>query len=144
MKIIIEEPEDFEEEQIIFKCHQLTPELLRIISLLKAQDELIAYDGNKIHRIYPSTIYYIEVVDNRTFFYCKNKVYESKKKLYELEEIFSNSDLLRVSKSIILNLSKVKHLSPALNGRFEAVLENNEKIIVSRQYVNGLKKRLGI
>lgn len=144
MKIVIEEPQDGEEEKIIFKCRQMTPELLRIIAQLKAQDALVAYEGNEIHRIRPSAVFYIEVVDNKTFLYCKGKVYESKQKLYELEECLINSDFLRVSKSVMLNLSKIKSLSPALSGRFEAILDNGEKTVISRQYVNDLKKRLGI
>lgn len=144
MRIVIEEPEDFEEEQIIFKCRQLTPELLHIITLLKLQNGIVAYNGNDIHRICISEIYYIEVVDNKTFLYCKDSIYESKQKLYELEEMLVNSNLLRVSKSVLLNLSKIKSISPALSGRLEAILKNNEKVIISRQYVSGLKKRLGI
>lgn len=144
MKIVIEEPQGSEEEQVIIRCHQMTPELLHIIALLKMQDGLIGYEGNEIHRIHLAAIYYIEVVENRTFLYCKNEFYESKQKLYEIEECLANSDLIRVSKSVILNLSKIKSLYPALSGRFEAVLNNGEKIIISRQYVSGLKKRLGI
>lgn len=44
----------------------------------------------------------------------------------------------------MLNLSKIISLNPALNGRFEAVLDNGERVIISRQYVGSLKKRLGI
>lgn len=83
-------------------------------------------------------------MENKTFFYCKEAVYESKQKLYELEESLANSDMLRISKSVMLNLSKIKSLSPALNGRFEAILDNGERVIISRQYVAGLKKRLGL
>lgn len=144
MKIVIEEPQDGEEEQITIKCRQMTPELHHMLSLLKAQDDLVAYEGNAIHCVGPATIYYIEVVDNKTFLYCRDKVYESKQKLYELEETLVNTDFLRISKSVILNLSKIKSLSPALSGRFEALLDNGEKIIISRQYVVDLKKRLGI
>lgn len=144
MKIIIEEPKESEEEQIIFRCREMTPELLQIIARLKAQEGLVANLGTQIHRIRPSDIYYIEVVENKTFFYCKEEVYESKQKLYELEESLVNSDMLRISKSVMLNLSKIKSLSPALNGRFEAILDNGERVIISRQYVAGLKKRLGI
>ena len=144
LRIIIEEPQSGEEEQIIVKCHQMTPELLRVLSLLKTQEMLVAYDGNAIHRIGPVSIYYFEVVDNKTFIYCKDKVYESKQKLYELEDSLENNDFLRVSKSVILNLRKIKSLSPALSGRFEASLDNGERVIISRQYVSDLKKRLGV
>ncbi len=144
MKIVMEEPPEGEEEQIIIRCRRMTPELLRALALLKAQDTLIAYGGNEIHRLRPAGIYYIDVVDNKTFIYLKDKVYESKQKLYELEQALANGDFLRVSKSVILNLSKIKSLSPALSGRFEALLDNGERIIISRQYMSDLKKRLGI
>lgn len=144
MKIIIEEPQGVDEDQIIFRCREMTPELLHVIAMLKTQAGLVAYDGNEIRRIRPAAIYYIEVVDNKTFLYCKDKFYESKQKLYEIEEYLSGSDLMRASKSVIINLSKIKSLSPALNGRFEATLDNGEKLIISRQYVSDLKKRLGV
>ena len=144
MKIIIEEPQSGEDEHIIVKCHKMTPELLRALSLLKAHDKLVAYNGNDIHRIESVSIYYFEVVDNKTFIYCKDKVYESKQKLYELEDLLENNDFLRISKSVILNLRKIKSLSPALNGRFEASLDNGERVIISRQYVSDLKRRLGV
>lgn len=144
MKIVIEEPQNGEEEQITVKCRQMTAELLRVLAMLKAQDAFVAYDGNEIHRIRPSDIYYFESVDNKTFLYYKDAVLESKQKLYELEECLANSDFLRVSKSVILNLSKIKSLSPALSGRLEALLDNGEKVIISRQYVSYLKKRLAI
>lgn len=144
MKIVIEEPQDVEEEEIIIKCRKMTPELLRVLALLKTQEALIAYDRNEIYRLRPVNVYYIEAVNNKTFLYLKDKVYEAKQKLYELEETLANGDFLRVSKSVILNLSKIKSLSPALNGRFEALLDNGEKIIISRQYMNDLKKRLGL
>jgi DNA-binding LytR/AlgR family response regulator len=144
LKITIEEPGDGEEEQIIIKCRGMTPELLRIVSQLKAQDALVAYDRSEIHRVRPSDIFYIEAVENKTFLYLKEHVYESKQKLYELENLLVGCDFLRISKSVIVNLSKVRSLSPALSGRFEATLENGEKVIISRQYMGDLKKRLGI
>lgn len=144
MKITIEELRDGGEEEIIIKCRDITPELLRIVSQLKASDALVAYDGSEIHRVRPSDIFYIEAVDNKTFLYLKEHVYESRQKLYELENLLAGCDFLRISKSEIVNLSKVRSLSPALSGRFEATLENGERVIISRQYMGDLKKRLGI
>jgi len=144
LKIIIEKPQDGEEEQILVKCHNISPDLLNVLNTLKARDSmLIANIGNEIHRVNPLDIYYIETVDNKTFLYCKSDVYESKQKLYELEDLAINN-FLRISKSVIVNLSKIKSLVPALSGRLEAVLINDEKVIISRQYVSELKANLGI
>jgi len=144
LKIIIEAPQNGEGEYIIVKCHSISPELLNVLNTIKTQSNLlIANIGNEIHRINPSDIYYIETVDNKTFIYCKSNMYESKQKLYELEELKIN-DFLRISKSTIVNLSKIKSLIPSISGRLEAVLINKERVVISRQYVSALKKNLGI
>ena len=83
-----------------------------------------------------------EIVANRGFIYTKNKVYETKQKLYELEELLRKKHFLRVSKSMLLNLMKVSAIKPALNGRFTAVLYTGEQAVISRKYVPELKKAL--
>ena len=144
MKIIIEKPHADEEEQIIIKCHEINPELLNVLNMIKAQDSLlIAYIENEIHRVAPSTIYYIETMENKTFIYCEKDVYETKQKLYEFEEL-KIFDFLRISKSVIVNMSKIRSLAPSISGRMEATLNNGERIVISRQYVNELKKSLGV
>ncbi|ENY8403664.1 TPA: LytTR family DNA-binding domain-containing protein [Clostridioides difficile] len=145
MKIIIETPPDGAEDEIIIRCRNLDDEMIKLIFNIKMQREsLIAYKNEQLYRINPLDIYYFESIDNHTYLYCKNDVYEFKKKLYQIEEIFSNGDFLRISKSVILNLTKIDSIVPAFNGRFEAILDNGEKTIISRQYVPMLKKKLRI
>jgi len=144
LKIVIEKPLDDEEEQIIVKSNNITPELLSALGKVVARgNALIANVGTEIHRVSPGDIFYIETVDNKTFIYCESNVYESKQKLYELEEL-KVTDFLRISKSAIINLSKVKSLIPSISGRLEAVLQNGERVVISRQYVAELKKNFGI
>lgn len=144
MRILIEEPGPGEEEQIVIRCRQMTREVMRAITLLKTLETVIAYDGTDAYRLQPASIFYFEAVDNRVFAYTKGKVYETKQKLYEIEEALAGGDFLRVSKSAVLNLAKIQKLSPALSGRFEAKLENGETVMISRQYVADLKKRIGM
>ena len=40
---------------------------------------------------------------------------------------------------MILNADKIQYVHPSVSGRFEATLENSEKVIISRQYVGELK-----
>ncbi len=122
MKITITEPGEGEEDEIIVRCRHMDQQLLKLI-----------YE-----------IYYFEAVDSKVFLYLEKEVYETKLKLYELEGIFRNTDFFRASKSCIVNLSKVKRLSPAFNGRFEALMRNGERVIISRQYVPVLKQKLGL
>ncbi|WP_370775305.1 LytTR family DNA-binding domain-containing protein [Anaerobutyricum hallii] len=61
-----------------------------------------------------------------------------------MEELSEMLPFMRISKSMIINLDKIRHISPALGGRFEALLDNDEKVIISRQYVPILKDKLGV
>jgi DNA-binding LytR/AlgR family response regulator len=145
MKIsIVEIPVD-QEAEIIIRCHAIDEGVHKIINRIKTpEDNVIGHQGNQIHRIAPKEIYYFEAVDNKVFIYTKSQVYESKQKLYEIEEVYERSHFLRTSKSIIMNIKKIKYVSPAYNGRFEACFDNGEKQIISRQYVGALKKKLMI
>lgn len=145
MKITIEMPRPGEEDEIIVRCAAMDEKLMNLIYSLKSdQDKLTGYIEDRIVKLVPKDIYYFESVDNKVFAYTAKGTYEVHKKLYELEEEYSRTDFLRISKSIIVNVAKIAYLKPIFNGRFEAQLKNEEKIIISRQYVLDLKKKLEI
>lgn len=145
MKIIIEECNQGEEDQIIIRCRELNEATLKFIADLKmGQKKLTGIKDGNIAMIDPQSVFYFEGIDNKVFIYCKQNVYETKLKLYEIEEDYKDTDYFRASKSIILNVSKIKSISPAFSGRFEALLFNGEKVVISRQYVPELKKKLGL
>ncbi|MEE1196647.1 MAG: LytTR family DNA-binding domain-containing protein [Lachnospiraceae bacterium] len=144
-KITIKQIDKSREEEIIVNCHEIDDEVVSIVNMLrKSENVLLGSRDNKTFRIPIKDIFYIESVDNKTFIYLIDAVYESKQKLYELEELLSGTKLFRCSKSMILNIAKIRSVSPSVNGRFEARLTNNENVIISRQYVPNLKKRLGM
>lgn len=145
MKIVINESEDNEEIEVIINCKRIDENLLKVISSIRAFDEKItgSKDG-KIFILDTEKIYYFESVDKKTFIYMNKEVYETSLRLYELEERFSNSDFFRASKSTIINLAKIKEIIPVFGGRLEVILENDEKQIISRQYVPILKKKLDL
>jgi len=145
MKITIETPGVGEEEEIILRVNQMDDKIMKLIAGLKSDEKNITgYVEDRIVKLTPKEIYYSETVDNKVFAYGKGDVFEIHKKLYELEEEYENTDFFRCSKSIIINVSKIASLRHMLNGRFEAKLKNDECIIISRQYVNSLKEKLGI
>ena len=145
MKIIIEDIGPEEEEAIIIRCREVDEAVLRLVNSLKLKKEKLAVrQGEKIFRIAPEDIYYFEAVDNKVFLYLEQSMYETRLKLYELERRFEGTDFFRISKSVILNLAKVKNFYPTFNGRFEALMKNGERIAISRQYVPLLKDRLGL
>lgn len=145
MKIVIEDIGPGEEEAVIIRCREVDESILRFVNGLKLKKEKLAVrQGEKILQIEPGDVYYFEAVDNRVFLYSEKNVYETRMKLYELERRFVGTDFFRVSKSVILNLARVKNFSPGFNGRFEALMQNGERVGISRQYVPLLKNKLGL
>ena len=88
-------------------------------------------------------IYYIESVDKRSFVYTKAGCYETKHRLYELEELL-DSRFLRSAKAMIVNIRKIRSVKGEINGRMRAELLNGEQIVISRGYVKELKEKLGV
>lgn len=144
MKITIEAPKPGEEDEIIVRCADLDERVLKLIQALRTEDKLTGYMEDKIVKLSLKEVYYFEAVDNKVFSYTEKETYEVHKKLYEIEQEFEHTDFLRISKSVIVNVAKIAYVKPILNGRFEAKLKNDEKVIISRQYVSELKKKLGI
>lgn len=145
MKITIESPPLGGEEEIIIRANRIDARLMALIqAAAEGGGRLAGRDDKEICMMEPSDIYYFESVDDKVFAYGQEQVIELKLKLYELEKRFAGTDFIRISKSMILNLSKVKRFVPHGSGRFEALLVNDEKALISRQYMPDLKKRLGI
>ncbi len=145
MKITIEALADGVEEEIIIRTNTMDSDIINLIYAVKAgRNRITAFYENEIVQLDSKEVYYFESVDNKVYACCEKKVFEIKQKLYELEEIYKQTDFVRISKSMIVNISKVSKIVPMFNGRLEGVLCNGEKVIITRQYVANLKKKLGI
>lgn len=145
MKINIEQSGTYHEVEITIKCNTIDESLEKLISSLRLYNSTIS--GRKEDRVYflkPEEVLYFDTVDEKVFIYTMDSVYETSLKLYEIEERFLGTSIIRVSKSTVLNLTKIEHVLPLLNGRIQAVLQNGEKVIISRQYVPSFKKKLGL
>ncbi len=145
MKITIEALVDGAEEEIIIRTNTMDSDIINLIYAVKAgRNRITAFYENEIVQLDSKEVYYFESVDNKVYACCEKKVFEIKQKLYELEEIYKQTNYVRISKSMIVNISKVSKIVPMFNGRLEGVLCNGEKVIITRQYVANLKKKLGI
>ncbi|MBF2413737.1 LytTR family DNA-binding domain-containing protein [Listeria welshimeri] len=124
-------------------CHPQDIEKVTNIVLSLEEKISVKKDG-ETYLLEPKVILYFEAVENKIFVYTEKEVYETNWKLYELEKRFDESSFFRCSKSMILNIEWIEKVAPGFNGRFEASLLNNEKVIISRQYAKVLKQKLQI
>ena len=145
MKITINIVPERDDPEITVSCSRLTPEIEKIIASLRMlENRLTVRADGAIHILDPFDALYMESVERRTFVYTKGGVYETDLRLYELEEKLSDRYFLRVSKSCIVNLKKIKSLKTDLDRRIRITLDNGEQIIASRTYADELRKKLGV
>ncbi|MDD5929509.1 MAG: LytTR family DNA-binding domain-containing protein [Spirochaetales bacterium] len=143
MKITILDKKPDEEDEIIVKCEFLDEGITKLLNQLKnGNSKINFYKNNQIHLVEKNEVLYFESVDDKVFAYTQKEVFETKLKLYELEEILPERIFFRANKAVIVNIDKIESLSPAFSGRFEAVLKNGYKVIISRNYVPKLKELL--
>lgn len=132
-----------EQEYIEIGCHKQDGNINEIVTFIKSgQGAVEGTKDDRQYRLPVVDIFYIESVDDRTFIYLEKDCYESRKKLYEFEEVLALQRFARISKSVIINLMKIVSIAPALNGRFRCKLTNGEEVIISRKYVPEIKERL--
>ena len=143
MELRVTKIEKSRQEEIEIRCHEVTDQVREIVDFVRTRQGKITgiVDGKQIE-VPVVDILYIETVDNRSFLYGAKQVYETKQKLYELEEQLRAKYFLRVSRSVLINLMKVEAIKPALNGRLIALLSNGEELVISRKYVADMKKTL--
>ena len=87
-----------------------------------------------------SDIYYIENVERKLFLYTKDEVFRLDGTMPEIESRIYDTGLVRISRTCIMNTDYLKEIKQIRNSHLEAVMENDEKLIVSRKYLADIKK----
>ena len=146
MKITVHENEKCKEIEVSILCNRRDRKVEEIIDFLQRDSYKVnVQNENKQTFLLPyEQILYIESVDKKVFIYGADEIYDCNFKLYQLEEMLPTSHFFRISKSVILNVLAVQCLEPEEGRRLKVTLENGEMLIVSRQYVNDIKLKLGI
>ena len=145
MKLFIEQSDEYTEPEITIKCGITDERLESIIQHIRLNMFSVTGVKDGEAKILPlNEIFYFDSIDERTFIYLSHDVYECSLKLYELEEQLEKANFVRISKSCIVNIMKLDSIRPLLNSRYEAKLENGEKLIISRHYLPMFKSKFGI
>lgn len=131
--------------RVVINCRQMDDEVMRLKYHIELFDrKLQAKKENELYFINSFDVLYFESVDNRTFLYTEEDVLEVRQRLYELEDILSDQDFIRISKSQIVNINKIKSLKPELNRTILATMCNGEQLYISRNYVRAIRNMLSI
>lgn len=142
MKYIIEKITDGDDE-LILRYRNVTEEVEQALKFMsRPRQRLIgASDGQKAVIDFDS-ILYAESVDGKCFVYTDDDVFGIEHTLAQLEQILCDVNFFRCSKSMIINIDKVKQLRSLASNRIDATMRSGEHIIISRTYASDFRKRL--
>ena len=144
MKVDIRKVYSENEERAEIHAVTLTEEIQNAVDILENNKRSIpVINSEETIMCTLDRVYYFESVDKRTFVYTKDKCYETKYRLYELEEMIPY-DFFRCSKAMIINIKKIGSVKAEFNARMRAVLLNGEEVVISSNYVKDLKGKLGL
>ena len=116
---------------------------LVLVKVNRIKDLNISFTGKadgKTFSIDIPDIYYIENVERKIFLYSKKDIYRFDGTMSDIDSAIADTDLVRISRTCFMNVSHLKEIMQMKNSHLEAVLDNEEKLIVSRKYLQDIKK----
>ena len=135
MRLIKTKEENVEENYLELHYDKLDEETVAVLDRLR--DTLRYIEGNvddKKVTVAVTDIFYFETVDRKIFAYTKDMCVEVKEALRDIIEEYSKIGFVRISKSAVVNIYKIKKLQGDLNMRVIIFLKNDEKLIMNRSY----------
>lgn len=145
LKIRIEMFEGVQEE-VVIRCREITPEIIRLQQLLSGNsdrsNQFLVYKGDTEYYLNVNDIIFFETDGNAVMAHTRDNVYETRRKLYELEELLGGR-FQRISKSAIVNVDKVYSIKRNVTSSSAIEFQGTHKqIYVSRAYYKVLREKL--
>ena len=141
MKINLFEDKKITEEYLDIHFNEMRPMIRQLIDTVRSERPVITGrpadedldDGEEII-LDPEEIYYFDHVERKLYAYSESGVYRLMTTLSSVEEQLSNYGFVRVSKSNLVNIYKIKQLKPDINMKVYLSFDNGERICINRSY----------
>ncbi|PZX57845.1 LytR/AlgR family response regulator transcription factor [Algoriphagus chordae] len=100
-------------------------------------DAVFIKSDNSFERVYYADIYYVGANGNMVTIFTKNREYNIRKSMKEIEEILPSQLFFRVQKSYIVHLGQIESFNTK-----EIMLQSGATVQVGRQYYNSFLAKL--
>ncbi|MCR5311256.1 MAG: LytTR family transcriptional regulator DNA-binding domain-containing protein [Lachnospiraceae bacterium] len=124
---------------------EVTPEVEETVrELHEIYDRRIAGTDSRGNRrmLIPGEIVSVYAEGQKVMILGADDTYTVSMKLYELETELGERNFVRISKSEIVNLRKIKNLDLSITGTVKLVMKNGYETYVSRRNVAKIKEKL--
>jgi two-component system LytT family response regulator len=126
---------------------ELTQRLSAVLTVLErgkgyAERILVKADG-RIRFVPVEEVDWIEAADNYVRVHAGDQRHLVRDTIANFESRLDPRRFVRIHRSTIANLSRVRELQPTFNGEYTVILASGAKLTLSRTYRDALRERLG-
>lgn len=107
-------------------------------------ETIVGKYNNTYHLINYKDIIYVESFGHEIILHTVQKEYLIKEKLYEVEGMLEGKGFIRVNKSCVINKSQIQEIQPTFKSKFILLMNDQQKIDVTRSYYQRFKERIGL
>ena len=103
------------------------------------------WDGDFVLRLKPGDVYRIYSYNKKVYVETKDASYLFKYRMYEAEELLEKESLesfVRISNTEIINFDNCLKMDLSLTGVISVLMNNGKRSVVSRRYMDKVRRRL--
>lgn len=122
----------------------------RLVSLLDQRDaerqrrsRLLIRQADSAFFLRTESIDWIEAADKLVRIHAGKHVYEQREALARIEQHLDPDQFVRVSRSAIVNIDRIREIQPWFNGEHLVLLDDDSQVPTSRHYRLNLRRLLG-
>ena len=146
MKIQIEIDENLMEEEVIIRCaglNDIVQEVQKAVSEAASGTQTAVFSKGEQEYYFPlSKVLFFETDGNTINVHTADDIYETRYRLYELEEMLPGS-FMRISKSAVVNTNRIYSISRGISASgIIQFAHTHKQLYVSRLYLKPLKQKL--
>lgn len=144
LRVRFETDDNLQDDEVVIHARKMTSSMTQMMQQLESQAaplNLAFYQGDAAFYFPVQDILFFETDDRQIQAHTETRAYTVHYRLYKLEELLPNQ-FIRVSKSTILNVTKIYALTRSIS-TWQVTFQNSHKqSFVSRRYYKQLKTRL--
>ena len=109
----------------------------------KQLDRIPVKGSGRVVLVKVNDIDWIEAADNYVNLHTGKEAHLHRETMTALEQKLPPSKFLRISRSAMVNVERIKELQPMFHGDYTVILQNGTKLTLSRGYRDALNQLLG-
>ena len=122
-------------------------DIIALLEELKAGprylERLVIKNGGRVFFLHVQDVHCIEAEGNYVRVYDHQKGYLLRETISSLEEQLDPKQFLRIHRSAIVKIDRIKEMQPWFHGEYRIIMENGKQLALSRNYRANLQEAVG-